>query len=257
MASKNRINMNNAGSNNLKKNYSSWAIFSIVNNAKLNEKPLIGWRIINGKKVTVDIYIRVIRKFRNEIIIRPSRPNGRVVLDKLVAGSEKINLFMPNDHVLCQCVIKRLDPNGDIILTMPDMIAQIDRRKHLRLFREEGVNIAVQFQKDLNGHDGRVQHFAKSCFDISAGGLSFIVSRTESKYFLKHNLIEGIILELDGKKTKINGLVTNMFDIEPDERNGLLYKSKKVCIQFVSPTTNQQKTINDYIFKYIDLREVI
>jgi hypothetical protein len=249
--------MNKAGTNNLKKNYSSWAIFSIVNNAKLNEKPIIGWRIINGKKVTVDVYIRVIRKFRNEIVVRPSRPSGKPIMDKLVAGSEKINIFLPTDLVLCQCEIKKLDPNGDIVLIMPEMIAQIDRRKHLRLFREEGVNIGVQFQKELNGHEGRVQHFEKDCFDISAGGLSFIISRTESKYFLKHNLIEGIILDLDGKKTKLTGLVTNMFDIEPDERNGLIYKSKKVCIQFVKPTPKQQKVINDYVFKYIDLREVI
>ena len=249
--------MNQAGNNNLKKNYSSWAIFSIVNNAKLNEKPIVGWRIINGKKVTVDVYIRVIRKFRNEFIIRPSRSSGKSVLDKLVAGSEKINIFLPNELVLCQCEIKNIDSNGDIVLNMPEMIAQIDRRKHLRLFRDEGVNIGVEFQKELNGHEGRVQHFKKDCFDISAGGLSFIVSRTESKYFLKHNLIESIILDLDGKKTKINGLVVSMFDIEPDERNGLLYKSKKVCIQYVHPTAKQQKVINDYVFKYIDLREVI
>lgn len=245
------------GNGNLKKNYSAWAIFSIVSNAKINEKSIVAWKIINGKKITVDIYIRVIRKFRNEFIIRSSRASGKETVERLVAGGEKLNLFLPNDFVLCQCDIKKIDSNGDVVLKIPDMIAQIDRRKHLRLFRDEGVKIEVEFQKELSGHLDRVQNFKKDCFDISAGGFSFIVSRTESKYFLKENTIENIILNLDGRKTKLNGIVVSVLDIEPDERNELLYKSKKVSIQFVDASPQQQKVINDYVFKYIDMREVI
>ena len=71
------------------------------------------------------------------------------------------------------------------------------------------------------------------------------------------NEIKDIILDLDGKKTKISGLVVNIFDVEPDDRNGLIYKSKKICIQYMDPTEKQQKVINDYVFQYIDLKEVI
>lgn len=249
--------MNQVGKNQLKKNYSAWAIFSIINNTKISEKPIVGWRIVAGKKVTVDLYIRVIRKFRNEFIIRPSKDSGQKILSDLVAGSENINLFLPTDLVLCQSLVKKIDPNGDITVSIPEMIAQIDRRKHLRLFRESGVNIGVDFKKDLGTHTERVQYFNKDCFDISAGGLSFILSRTESKYFQKDNMIDSMILNLDGKKTKIDGKVVNIFDIEPDDQNGLIYKSKKVCIQFSDPTVKQQKVINDYVFKYLDIEDAI
>jgi hypothetical protein len=249
--------MNQVGKNQLKKNYSTWAIFSIINNTKISEKPIVGWRIVGGKKVTVELYIRVIRKFRNEFVIRPVKVNGQKVLGDLIAGSEKLNLYLPADLVLCQSMVKKIDSNGDITISMPDMIAQIDRRKHLRLFRENGVRIGVEFKKELGTHTSRVQSFTKDCFDISAGGMSFIISRTEAKYFHKENDIESMILNLDGKKTKISGRVVNIFDVEPDDQNGLMYKSKKVCIQFSDPTAKQQKVINDYVFKYLDIEDAI
>jgi hypothetical protein len=245
------------GKNQLKKNYSAWAIFSIINNTKISEKPIVGWRIVAGKKVTVDLYIRVIRKFRNEFVIRPIKVSGQKILDDLVAGSEKLNLYLPSDLVLCQSVVKKVESNGDITISIPEMIAQIDRRKHLRLFRENGVKIGVDFKKDLGTHTSRVQSFSKDCFDISAGGLSFIISRTESKYFHKENVLESMTLNLDGKKTKISGRIVSIFDVEPDDQNGLIYKSKKVCIQFSDPTAKQQKVINDYVFKYLDIEDAI
>ncbi len=249
--------MKQVGKNQLKKNYSAWAIFSIINNTKISEKPIVGWRMVAGKKVTVDLYIRVIRKFRNEFVIRPIKESGQKILGDLVAGSESINLFLPSDLVLCQSQVKKIEANGDITVSMPEMIAQIDRRKHLRLFRESGVSIGVDFQKELGTHTQRVQFFSKDCFDISAGGLSFILSRTESKYFQKENVINSMTLNLDGKKTKLNGRIVNIFDVEPDDQNGLIYKSKKVCIQFEQPSQQQQKVINDYVFKYLDIEDAI
>ncbi len=249
--------MKQAATNNLKKNYSAWAIFSIFNNTKISEKPIVAWRMVNGKKITVDVHIRVIRKFRNEFIIRSLRSSGKKTLNDLTAGSEKINLYLPEDLVLCQCDVKQIDNSGDVVVKVPDMIAQIDRRKFLRLFIDTSVKVDVAFHKDLVGHHDRVQYFEKGCFDISAGGLSFLVSRTEAKYFKNNNEIKDIILDLDGKKTKISGLVVNIFDVEPDDRNGLIYKSKKICIQYMDPTEKQQKVINDYVFQYIDLKEVI
>ena len=249
--------MKAVGSNNLKKNHSSGAIFSIIFNTKLNEKPVICWRMINGKKVTVDVYMRVIRKFRDEFIIRPLRENGKKTLNNLLAGSEKLNLYLPSDLVLCQCDIKKVDSNGDIVLKMPEMIAQIDRRKYLRLFIDNGISASVDFSKEISGYHKKIQKFSKNCFDISAGGFSIILSKTESKFFQNNDNLNQISLDLDGKKTQIDGMVINIFDIEPDDQNGLLYRSKKVCVQYRNLDFKQEKVINDYVFKHIDFQDVI
>jgi hypothetical protein len=249
--------MNQGGSNNLKKNYSTWAIFSIINNTKLDDKPIVGWRIISGKKVTVELFIRVIRKFRNEVVIRATRPDGRKTLSNLVAGSDKLNLYLPDDLVLFQSNIKSCDENGDITISVPEMIAQIDRRKHLRLFVENDIDVKVNFNKEIQGQRILNQNFNKKCFDVSAGGLSFLISKIESKFFENGDKVSGITLNVGERKTKISGNVVNILDIEPDEQNGLHYKCKKICIRYENVTLQQKKVINDYVFKYIDISEAI
>lgn len=249
--------MNQVGSNNLKKNYSAWAIFSLINNTKLTEKPVVGWRIISGKKVTVELFIRVIRKFRNEVVVRATRPDGRKTLSNLIAGSDKLNLYLPDDLVLFQSKIKSCDENGDVVINIPDMIAQIDRRKHLRLFVENDINVSVSFNKESHGQRVMSQQFNKKCFDVSAGGLSFLISKTESKFFENNDKVENIILQVGERKTRISGDVVNILDIEPDEKNGLHYKCKKVCVRYKDATVQQQQVINDFVFKYIDTSEAI
>jgi hypothetical protein len=249
--------MKQVASNNLKKNYSAWAIFSLINNTKLNDKPIVGWRIIGGKKVTVDLFIRVIRKFRNELVIRATHPDGRNTLANLIAGSDKLNLYLPEDLVLFQSEVKKSESSGDVVITIPEMIAQIDRRKHLRLFLDEEINVNVLFSKQNHGQRSSTQQFLKKCFDISAGGLSFIISRIEGKFFEVGDIIYGLELILDKRKTTLNAEIVNLFDIEPDEQNGLHYKGQKICVRYVAPTPNQQKVINDFVFKYVQIDEAI
>lgn len=249
--------MNQIRNNTLKKNFSSWAIFSIINNTKLNEKPVIGWRLISGKKVTVEIFIRVIRKFRNEFIIRAISPEGRKTLSGLVAGADKLNLYLPDDLVLFQSSIKAIDENGDIVVSMPEMIAQIDRRKHLRLLVENDIKSSISFDKKSHGQRENVQKFSKKCFDISAGGLSFIISKSEAKYFEIGDKVDNIELSIGERTTRIKGKIVNILEIEPDEYNNLHYKAQKVCIRYHEPTQIQQKVINEYVFKYVNLDDAI
>lgn len=249
--------MKQVGSNNLKKNYSAWAIFSLINNTKLNDKSVVGWRMIGGKKVTVDLFIRVIRKFRNELVVRAKSPEGRNTIANLIAGSDKLNLYLPEDLVLFQSTVKKSDTNGDIVISIPEMIAQIDRRKHLRLFCENEMNVNVNFSKQNHGQRVSTQQFEKKCFDVSAGGLSFIISKIEGKFFEIGDYVYGINLNLGRRKTMINAEVVNIFDIEPDERNGLHYKGQKICLRYVDPTANQQKVINDFVFKFVQIDEAM
>ena len=54
--------MTQIGSNKLKKNFNDWAICSLIENTKIEEKPIMGWKIIAGKKVTVEVVFHIIRK---------------------------------------------------------------------------------------------------------------------------------------------------------------------------------------------------
>lgn len=219
--------MNQRNANTLKKNKSKWAIFSLINNTKINESQIMGWRIVAGKKVTTSIFIRVIRKFRNEFVVRAVSDKEKNVLSNLLASSGTLNFYLVNDMVLFQSQVKHIDPNGDFVFNIPEMIAQIDRRKHMRLFLDESVKALSVFYKENHGHKVAKQQFQKECFDISAGGLSFFISRAESKFFEMGDRIDLIKIRLDNNWVNVKGDVVNVLDVEPDERNKLHYKAKK------------------------------
>jgi len=251
------LKMSQAKNNKLKKNFNAWAIFSLINNAKLLDKTVVGWRMIGGKKVTVELKIRIIRKFRNEMVIRVTEPRNRNTLGNLISGSDRLNVFLSEDLVLFQSDVKKADENGDVTISIPKMIAQIDRRKHLRLFVEEGLTVHANFFKSNHAQKTMKQQFAKTCFDVSAGGLSFVISKMERRYFGINDMVNNIRLTMNHEVVDLTASVVNILEVEPDPHNGLHYKGWKVCLAYTKPKAEQVKLINDFVFKYIEIDEAI
>lgn len=249
--------MNKIGNETLKKNFNSWAIESIINNTKKSNKSVLGWKIVGGKKVTVEVVFHIIRKFRNEIVIKAIGEQGKQKLGNLVAGSKKINFYLPDDMVLFQTDVKHVEQNGDIRIKIPTMMAQLDRRKHLRLFVEESMNIKVNFSKENNGHRVLTQQFEKSCFDISAGGFSFIISKSEARFFNLNDSINNIEVQIGDIKLKANCEITNILDVEPNVGNKLNYKGWKVCFRYTKINPKSIKAIDEFVFRYVDISEAI
>ncbi len=249
--------MNQNNKNTLKKNYNDWAIFSIINNTKVNEKTVLGWKIVAGRKVTVEIIFHIIRKFRNEIVVRAVGPQGKTNLGNLAAGANKLNFYLPDDMVLFQTEVKQIEMSGDIRIKIPEMIAQVDRRKDLRLFVENGINVEINFLKQNHGQKLATQQFKKTCFDVSAGGLSFIISKTEKKFFKEGDLVKNFKLNLDGKDIEIDTQVVNILEVEPNAQNDLHYKGWKICLKYINLKKPTKKIIEEFVFRYIDLDEAI
>jgi hypothetical protein len=249
--------MNKVESNTLKKNFNDWAIFSIINNTKLSDKSVLGWKIVAGKKVTVEVIFHIIRKFRNEIVVRAVGSQGKVSLGDLAAGAQKLNFYLPDDMVLFQTDVKHVEQNGDVRIKIPEMIAQIDRRKFLRLFVEDGIDVNVKFLKENHGHKVSTQQFIKSCFDVSAGGFSFIISKSESRFFMKDDSMFGIELQIGKENITVNADIINILEVEPTVENKLHYKGWKVCVKYSHIKKESKNLLNDFIFRYVDISEAI
>lgn len=249
--------MKQVSGNSLKKNTSTWAIFSIINNAKINDKSVMGWKIIGGKKVTVAVYFHIIRKFRSEIVVKAMKKSESSKLSELTTGEGTLNFYLPEDMVLFQAHVKEIGTTGEVRIAFPEMIAQVDRRKHLRLFIDENISVELNFFKENNSQRKITQKFNKSCFDISGGGLSFIVSRTESSFFKKGDDIKKMVINCDNLALEANAKVTNLFEVEPNEHNNLIYKGWKICVKFKDLDPKVLNKINDFVFRHVDLEEAI
>ncbi len=249
--------MNQKNKNILKKNSNDWAIFSIINNTKINEKPVVGWKIVAGKKITVDVTFHIIRKFRNEIVVKAIGASENKRLGELAAGAENLNFYLPDDMVLFQAEVKQIELSGDLRVKIPDMIAQVDRRKNMRLFVESGMQTELSFKKQNHGHKAATHNFKKNCFDISSGGASFLISKLETKFFAIEDKIDEVSLKINEKEFKMDAEVVNILEVEPDARNGLHYKNYKICLNYMNLDTEAKRYIDKYVFDYIDFDEAI
>lgn len=243
--------------NKLKKNSDEWAISSVINNAKENEHALLAWKIVAGKKITVDVVFHIIRKFRNEIDVRAIGAKDKKVLADLSINAQKLNFYLPDDQVLFQTEVKKIQENGNVTIKFPEMMAQIDRRKDLRLFLDEDLKLELNFSKQNHSQNIMTQKFNKSCFDISSGGLTFLISKPEMNFFKVGDSVEKIQLSLGGTPLNISGKVINIFEIEPNKRNGLNYKAHKVCIQLTKLNSAKKKLIDNFVFEHVELEEVV
>lgn len=249
--------MEKSNKNLLKKNFDEWAIFSIIDNTKNDERSVLGWKFVSGKKVTVEVTFYIIRKSRKEIVVRSASRDGKKLLGELAASANNLNFYLPDDMVLFQTEVKQIESNGDVRVAIPKMIAQVDRRKNFRLFIENGIGVKVEFHKSGHGQKHMEQLFRKDCYDISASGLSFIASKSEKKFFEKKDEIQKVKLDLDGLAVDLNCEVVNIQEILPSSNNNLHYKGWKIAVEFTKIAPEHAKAIDNFVFRFVDLDKAI
>lgn len=249
--------MKDSAKNKLKKNTSPAAVLSIISNAKEAEKKIIAWKLVAGKKITVDVHFRVIRRFRDELVVCPVSKKDEAKLSDLVLGAKSLNFYIPDEMVLFQSEIKSSFSNGDLTLRFPELIAQIDRRKHLRLLLPEFLGVKVKFFREISSFRTSSRLFEKNCFDISAGGFSFILSKTEARFFKGTKDISLLSLRIGDKEIKTGAEIISMLEISPNSDNKLNYRAIKVCVRFHHISEKDMSYINDFVFQHIDLDTAI
>lgn len=237
-------------SNDLSKVQDEGVILGLLQGAKDKGSEVFVWRFIGGEKHLGLTRIESIRKLRGDFCIVPQGGQERVVQD-LIGSSNFIDLYIPEYCLLLRCDIRQTDAPERYYLKIPDFVAQIDRRKFARLSTEGDPSIQVKFSKLPPVSKGLKQLFTKNCFDLSAGGLSFYVSRQESKFFKPGDIDQELHLTAGELLLNLTGEVTSVIEIEPDEFNGLSYKVWRVSYRFLNIDQISQKNLERFIFKRI------
>lgn len=230
---------------------SSKVIFKLLNQAKQRESNVILWKMVTGVKVITEIQFRTIRKFNNEIEFIPAAGTEQMV-KQIVGGEEVVNFYLPHESCLFRCKVKSFSDDGILVVSFPKLLAQVDRRADIRLYASDNVPARIKFQKSFYGQRIQNQAFDKQIYDISAGGISFITSKMENKYFEVGDEIHNMHLCLDNHNLYLSGKILSIVEIEPDEDNGLIYKGQKICIQFENASLECKKKIGMFVFKFLN-----
>jgi len=222
-------------SNKLKSNTDKRSINELMDRAHKRSSRVIAWKDVNGKRETVDVFIRTIRKSKNEFEIY-SHSSLDEYAEVIVCG-KTINLYIPDLAVLLQTKVNERE--GEVfILDFPDMLALVERRSSLRLNLVESMKNEVRcfFYKSMSSKFlntvVQTQYFERSCHDISSGGISFILPKQAEKFFQKNEEIPQIFLGVEGKEISVDARIVAKVPIEPTRENKLHYKGIKICLEF-------------------------
>jgi hypothetical protein len=235
--------------NKLKENKNPRVISDLIQSAKDKMGTVLIWIMQNDVKVTCEMVIHIIRNAKQELILKPIMDQKDLV-HSIVGGREEINVFIPGDLVFFQSNVKSLSGEGELVISMPTMVAHVDRRKHLRINVLPAMGVESAFYKSFLSQRVNTQLFKKNCLDLGTGGLSFVISKMENKYFNIGDRVVGIILQLGDKKIEVDASIVNILPITPDDYNKLYYKGLKVCLKFDYVNPIYQEMLEMFVFKY-------
>ena len=236
--------------NKLKKVQDEAVITSLLFSAKESELEVYVWRLVGGSKHLAHVKIESIRKTRKDFCIVPLAGNEKAV-QELMSSQDYIDLYIPDSALLLRCTIKQTDAPIRYYLQIPNFVAQVERRKNFRLNVYDSEEVKIGFSKSVTVPRPMSQHFNKSCFDVSAGGFSFMASRMESKFFQVNDPIRGVEIKVGNQVIKVSGQVALIKEIEPDEFNGLTYKVWRVCCRITQIDDISRKYLEKFIFERI------
>ncbi len=236
--------------NQLKKVKDPYVILSLLSGAKESNAEVFVWKLIGNTKHLGQVRIESVRKTRNDFCIAPCDGQDSLVQD-LIGGQTHVDLYIPESTLLLRCTLKQSDPPLRFYLTIPEFVAQVERRKSLRLNTYQSSEVKISFSKSVTLPRQITQHFLKDCFDISSGGFSFFISKLETKFFQEMDPISMLEIKAERWTTFVDAEVVKVREVEPDDHNGLTYKVLRVSCRFTRIDQVSRKYLEKYIFERI------
>ena len=247
--------------NKLKSNKDREAILELLEKAHKLGSRILAWKDVHGERVTTDVYLRTIRKSKSEFEIYSHNPNS-MEYEQVLHHGKLINLYFPELALLFQTTI--LEKKNEVsLLKFPEMIAQVERRRHLRLnlVGHPKCEVKCFFYKSMASKflktEVQTQYFEQSCHDVSAGGLSIVLPKQAAKFFSEGELVCQLYLSIGGQEMTVDGAIVAKVPIEPNKDNKLHYRGIKICLEFKNLDDESRKFIEDYVFKNIQLDEAV
>ncbi|HXH73976.1 MAG TPA: hypothetical protein VNJ08_03375 [Bacteriovoracaceae bacterium] len=238
------------GDNKLNKVKDEATILNLITGAKEGSFEIFIWKLIGGAKHLGQVRIESVRKLRKDFCIIPIEGQDRQVQD-LMSSQGYIDLYIPESALLLRCQIKQTEAPVRYYLNLPQFVAQVERRKSIRLDVYENSEVKVCFSKSVQAPRTMTQYFMKSCVDVSSGGFSFFVSKMESKFFQPGDPIHDVDVKAGPWSAKLDSEITEIRDVEPDEFNGLTYKVWRVSCKFSQIDQISKKYIDKFILERI------
>jgi c-di-GMP-binding flagellar brake protein YcgR len=241
--------------NKFKKIYDFKKVYSHLYKMKEQSAECFIWRFIGDKKFLARVNLSIFRKTKKEFIINPDQKDLETY-SMIIGALDEVNFYIPSAALIFRCEIKDQTGKGEVVLKIPEFIAQIERRKFPRVSTYSEESAKTYFSKCLMTNKVNTQYFQKTCFDLSAGGFSILASKTETQFFQKDENIENVEVTFDGKKISSIAQVIHIQPLEPGENNDIIYKVWKISFKFIKLSTKDFEFLSRHIFEKLTKEDI-
>ncbi len=235
--------MSSLDDNKFKKIHDAKQIGYLLLAAKERQEAVFIWRIVGDKKILAPVRFELIKRSQQELVIRP-KEGQEESFHQVLGSCEQVNFFMPQSCLLFQSKFKQPESDGCVALAYPVFVAQVERRKWLRLTANDSHRLKVQFCKTVMTPKPVNQFLSKLLLDLGAGGISFVVSKAESKFFIAGELVKNMELLIGDVKYTVQGEILRVSEMGEQRR-------WKVSVRFDAIGKKEQEAIAKFVFEHI------
>jgi c-di-GMP-binding flagellar brake protein YcgR len=229
---------------NLTKINSKEKIREIIKNAHREEEISLVWKLAQSGRVSEDVKIHTYKDKANEIVFKAV--SERNTLSEVLSGSEFINIYIVNKGIVFQSELVRVGEDFEFAIKYPEEIYLHDRRGDVRVHVEEADQCKMSF-KVYDDKSGKFRSFKKDVFDISLGGVSFLVNRDEARLIEIGDSLDFMIVAYKDKDLMVESKVVNKSKLSKKTNPELIYDAYKIGVQFNDIPGDDKKNLFVFI----------
>jgi len=212
--------------------------------------PVVIWKFGLDRKWSAVLELKIVRSQQNEALFIVSGDQEEAI-KKVITGEKSSKFYIEQGNILFQANIKTFYGN-ELVIELPKFIAIQERRQYMRLLNENPKNILI-FNTLTQHNVQQMKSFQKTIHDLSAGGMSIILSLQEKELVPVSDQILHCMAYVDGECIVSSMKLIGIIEIPSNSSNGLLYKSYKASFKFMEISENHKNFINDYVLKHYKL----
>jgi hypothetical protein len=221
------------------------------------------WRFLE-ECVIIKFLVKEIDTKKGYIVLKPETKEPedyhfRNQFEKLMEDLVMVNIYADEMGVVFRT--QKINPPvplayGSVCLEIPEEMIKIEKketekRSAERILFPENFKHKIRFSKPDRRDRFSIVQFSKDGHDISEGGLSFMISSEESKYFQVDDIIEDLSIFVEYNQISFKSKIVNKIYIRPNKSKGFNYGGWKICLRFTSLTPRDKEVLQSFIFSVV------
>jgi len=195
------------------------------------------WLSIDGVVEKCETKIKAVRKEYKEIELS-IEPDQEAQLVKVIPGNRIVNIFVPELSISFSSTLKAISIDKKIKIYIPTDYIFYNRRRYERVRFVQNGYVSFEQNKIM---------IKKILYDISAGGFSLVILKTDP---IARKMDRGLILfllEIAGKKIKVKAECVNNIKIDRHKLEDLPYGGVKLGFRFAEMSKEDKEFLIELV----------